>query len=103
MNICLPVCGLIVNSALRDEAVPIGASLKARYSSAAQIYGLSGLGLSTTQRVRLEMITALEIVMAGLDPAIWKGRPPMKIDTARGLDHRVKPTTVRFRKNGCPW
>ena len=91
MNTCVAVCGLIVNSALHDEAVPIGVTLKGpRFECSANLR-LSGLGLSTTQRVRLEMITALEIVMAGLDPAIWKGRPPMKIDTARGLDHRVKP------------
>ena len=65
MNICLPVCGLIVNSALRDEAVPIGVTLKGpRFECSANLR-LSGLGLSTTQRVRLEMITALEIVMAG--------------------------------------
>ena len=35
LNTCLPVCGLIVNSALRDEAVPIGVTLKARDSSVA--------------------------------------------------------------------
>jgi hypothetical protein len=72
LNTCLSVCGLIVNGALRDEAVPTGETLKGpRFERRANLR-LSGLGLSTTQRVRLEMITALEIVMAGLDPAIWK-------------------------------